>query len=129
MPDRPAREVCQGGPVEEDPSRRTQCSRGARRLLPDQAGRRGLPLHRPRGRHGQREVRRDAGEAAEWRDRYPAAVTMSHYVGRYGWNSVDWTGPVPDDEVREQKISAVRELPPVTGRCAERTEQCRPGDD
>jgi predicted DNA-binding protein (MmcQ/YjbR family) len=29
------------------------------------------------------------------------AVTMSHYVGRYGWNSVDWTGPVPDDEVRE----------------------------
>jgi predicted DNA-binding protein (MmcQ/YjbR family) len=29
---------------------------------------------------------RDAAEAAEW---------------RYGWNSVDWTGPVPDDEVRE----------------------------
>jgi predicted DNA-binding protein (MmcQ/YjbR family) len=22
-------------------------------------------------------------------------------VGRYGWNSVDWTGPVPDDDVRE----------------------------
>jgi predicted DNA-binding protein (MmcQ/YjbR family) len=44
---------------------------------------------------------RDAAEAAEWRDRYPGAVTMSHYVGRYGWNSVDWTGPVPDDEVRE----------------------------
>ena len=35
------------------------------------------------------------------RDRYPGAVTSSHYVGRYGWNSVDWTGPVPDDEVRE----------------------------
>jgi predicted DNA-binding protein (MmcQ/YjbR family) len=44
---------------------------------------------------------RDAAEAAEWRDRYPDAVTRSHYVGRYGWNSVDWTGPVPDDEVRE----------------------------
>jgi predicted DNA-binding protein (MmcQ/YjbR family) len=44
---------------------------------------------------------RDAAEAAEWRERYPEAVTMSHYVGRYGWNSVDWTGPVPDDEVRE----------------------------
>ena len=44
---------------------------------------------------------RDAAEAAEWRDRYPGAVTMSHYVGRYGWNTVDWTGPVPDDEVRE----------------------------
>jgi len=44
---------------------------------------------------------RDAAEAAEWRDRYPGAVTTSHYVGRYGWNSVDWTGPVPDDEIRE----------------------------
>ena len=44
---------------------------------------------------------RDAAEAAEWRDRYPGAVTSSHYVGRYGWNTVDWTGPVPDDEVRE----------------------------
>jgi predicted DNA-binding protein (MmcQ/YjbR family) len=44
---------------------------------------------------------RDAAEAAEWRDRYPGAVTMSSYVGRYGWNAVDWTGPVPDDEVRE----------------------------
>jgi predicted DNA-binding protein (MmcQ/YjbR family) len=44
---------------------------------------------------------RDAEEAAEWRDRYPDAITVSHYTGRYGWNSVDWTGPVPDDEVRE----------------------------
>jgi predicted DNA-binding protein (MmcQ/YjbR family) len=44
---------------------------------------------------------RNAAEAAEWRDRYPDAVTTSHYVGRYGWNTVDWTGPVPDDEVRE----------------------------
>ena len=44
---------------------------------------------------------RDAAEAAEWRDRYPGAITISHYIGRYGWNSVDWTGPVPDDEVRE----------------------------
>jgi predicted DNA-binding protein (MmcQ/YjbR family) len=44
---------------------------------------------------------RNAAEAGEWRDRYPGAITASHYVGRYGWNSVDWTGPVPDDEVRE----------------------------
>ncbi len=44
---------------------------------------------------------RDAAEAAEWRTRYPDAVTLSHYVGRYGWNSVDWTGAVPDEEVRE----------------------------
>jgi predicted DNA-binding protein (MmcQ/YjbR family) len=44
---------------------------------------------------------RDAAEAGEWRDRYPGAITKSHYVGRYGWNSVDWTGAVPDDDVRE----------------------------
>jgi predicted DNA-binding protein (MmcQ/YjbR family) len=43
---------------------------------------------------------RDAAEAAEWRDRYPGAVTPSSYIGRYGWNAVDWTGPV-HDEVRE----------------------------
>lgn len=44
---------------------------------------------------------RTAIEAAEWRDRYPEAITSSAYVGRYGWNSVDTTGPVPDDELRE----------------------------
>ena len=44
---------------------------------------------------------RDAIEAAEWRDRYPEAITGSAYVGRYGWNTVDLTGPVPDDDVRE----------------------------
>jgi predicted DNA-binding protein (MmcQ/YjbR family) len=44
---------------------------------------------------------RDAEQAAEWRDRYPSAITISHYTGRYGWNTVDWTGPVPDEEVRE----------------------------
>jgi predicted DNA-binding protein (MmcQ/YjbR family) len=44
---------------------------------------------------------RDADEAAEWRQRYPGAITQSAYVGRYGWNSVDWTGAVPDDDVRE----------------------------
>ena len=44
---------------------------------------------------------RDAAEAAEWRDRYPGAVTASPYIGRYGWNAVDYTGPVPDDDLRE----------------------------
>jgi predicted DNA-binding protein (MmcQ/YjbR family) len=44
---------------------------------------------------------RNPAEAGEWRDRYPDAITASDYIGRYGWNSVDWTGPVPDDEVRE----------------------------
>jgi predicted DNA-binding protein (MmcQ/YjbR family) len=44
---------------------------------------------------------RDAAEAAEWRERYPDAITRSHYVGRYGWNSVALAAGVPDDEVRE----------------------------
>jgi len=44
---------------------------------------------------------RNAAEAAEWRDRYPAAVTVSHYTGRYGWNSVVLDGNVPDDDLRE----------------------------
>ena len=44
---------------------------------------------------------RNAAEAAEERDRYPDAITVSAYIGRYGWNAVDFSGPVPDDEVRE----------------------------
>jgi predicted DNA-binding protein (MmcQ/YjbR family) len=44
---------------------------------------------------------RDAAEAGEWRDRYPGVITVSANIGRYGWNSVDWTGPVPDDELLE----------------------------
>jgi predicted DNA-binding protein (MmcQ/YjbR family) len=44
---------------------------------------------------------RTAEEAAEYRDRYPGDVTISAYIGRYGWNSVRYTGAVPDGEVRE----------------------------
>jgi predicted DNA-binding protein (MmcQ/YjbR family) len=44
---------------------------------------------------------RNAEEAAEWRHRYPDAITASSHIGRYGWNAVDWTGRVPDDELRE----------------------------
>ena len=44
---------------------------------------------------------RDTAEAAEWRERYPGAATVSSHIGRYGWNTADWTGPVPDDDVRE----------------------------
>jgi predicted DNA-binding protein (MmcQ/YjbR family) len=45
---------------------------------------------------------RTAQEAAEYRERYPDDVTISGYIGRYGWNSVRYDGgAVPDDEVRE----------------------------
>lgn len=42
-----------------------------------------------------------AEAAAEWRSRYPEDITISAYVGRYGWNAVALDGAVPDDEVRE----------------------------
>lgn len=44
---------------------------------------------------------RTSDEAAEYRERYPEDVTISGYIGRYGWNSVRYNGKVPDDELRE----------------------------
>jgi predicted DNA-binding protein (MmcQ/YjbR family) len=44
---------------------------------------------------------RTGEDAAEWRDRYPDAITASAYIGRYGWNAVELNGTVPSDEVRE----------------------------
>jgi predicted DNA-binding protein (MmcQ/YjbR family) len=43
---------------------------------------------------------RTSEEAAEIRSRYPDHVTISRYVGRYGWNTVDPAG-MPDDELCE----------------------------
>ncbi|MCW2507746.1 MAG: hypothetical protein JWP68_894, partial [Modestobacter sp.] len=76
---------------------------------------------------------RDAAEAAEWRDRYPGAITVSAYIGRYGWNAVDWTGPVPDDGVRWSTPPMTRSsprCPGVAGRApsrADRARRCPPG--
>lgn len=44
---------------------------------------------------------RDADDAREWRDRYPGAITVSAYTGRYGWNTVGLDGRVVADDVRE----------------------------
>ena len=44
---------------------------------------------------------RDADEAAELRQRYPAHVTVMAYIGRHGWNSVRVDGTIPDEELRE----------------------------
>src|SRR3954453_22123393 len=44
---------------------------------------------------------RDPDDAAELRVRYPADVTVSAYIGRYGWNTVGFGGAVPDDDVLE----------------------------
>jgi predicted DNA-binding protein (MmcQ/YjbR family) len=42
----------------------------------------------------------NADEAAQWRDRYPEAITTSAYIGRYGWNAVRLDG-VPEDDLHE----------------------------
>jgi predicted DNA-binding protein (MmcQ/YjbR family) len=44
---------------------------------------------------------RTKDDSREWRDRYPDDVTVSAYIGRYGWNSFVVAGAVPDDELRE----------------------------
>ena len=44
---------------------------------------------------------RDADDAAELRARYPGDVTVSAYIGRYGWNTLKLAGAVPDDEITE----------------------------
>jgi predicted DNA-binding protein (MmcQ/YjbR family) len=58
---------------------------------------------------------RSTEDAAEWRDRYPDAITASAYIGRFGWNAVELNGTVPTDEVRElvdrSYDSIVRKLP------------------
>jgi len=40
-------------------------------------------------------------EAAELRERYPDAVSVMHYLGRYGWNRVELGDGVPDAELEE----------------------------
>ena len=42
----------------------------------------------------------NADEAGHWRERHPDAITVSAYIGRYGWNAVRLAG-VPDDDVFE----------------------------
>jgi predicted DNA-binding protein (MmcQ/YjbR family) len=44
---------------------------------------------------------RTSEAAREWRDQYPDDVTVTAYIGRYGWNSFTVGGAVPDDELRE----------------------------
>jgi predicted DNA-binding protein (MmcQ/YjbR family) len=45
---------------------------------------------------------RTAEEAGEWRSRYRADVTVTPYIGRYGWNTFAVGGDVPDAEIYER---------------------------
>jgi len=44
---------------------------------------------------------RTADEAREWRDQYPDDVTVTAYIGRYGWNTFLIGSAIGDDELRE----------------------------
>jgi predicted DNA-binding protein (MmcQ/YjbR family) len=44
---------------------------------------------------------RTLDDAAELRARYPNDVTVMAYIGRFGWNTVNLDGAVPDDELIE----------------------------
>lgn len=44
---------------------------------------------------------RGLDDAAELRARYPDDVTVSAYIGRYGWNNLRLAGAIPDDEILE----------------------------
>jgi predicted DNA-binding protein (MmcQ/YjbR family) len=44
---------------------------------------------------------RSVDDAAHWRDRYPGSITVSAYIGRFGWNSVTLDGSIPADDLRE----------------------------
>ncbi len=68
---------------------------------------------------------RDAEDARSWRDRFPAAVLVAPYLGRYGWNRVSLTGIVPVDDVLEMVDvsydSVVSRLPLACAHRAART--------
>ncbi len=40
-------------------------------------------------------------EADEWLARFPEDVSVSAYIGRSGWNSLQIGGAIPDDELLE----------------------------
>lgn len=44
---------------------------------------------------------RDADDGAELRARYPDDVTISAYIGRYGWNTLRLDGAIAAEEIFE----------------------------
>src|SRR4051812_847272 len=44
---------------------------------------------------------KDRDAADEWLERYPDDASATSYIGRYGWNTLNLSGAIPDDELRE----------------------------
>src|SRR5512139_322804 len=53
------------------------------------------------GEPGSVGVKATPEDGAAWRDRYPETITVSAYIGRFGWISVALDGTVPADELTE----------------------------
>ena len=53
------------------------------------------------GKPGSVGLKAAPGDGEAWRARYPDAITVSAYIGRFGWNSVALDGSVPTDEMAE----------------------------
>ena len=53
---------------------------------------------------------RTAEDAREWRDAYPEDVTVTAYIGRYGWNTFRVGGAVPRDELLEVIDGSYRDV-------------------
>jgi predicted DNA-binding protein (MmcQ/YjbR family) len=47
----------------------------------------------------------DRDLADEWLDRYPGDATVMAYIGRSGWNTLSFSGAIPDEEI----LAAVEE--------------------
>jgi len=46
--------------------------------------------------------------ADEWLHRFPGAATVMAYIGRAGWNSLAFSGEIPDDELLEAVDASYR---------------------
>ena len=53
------------------------------------------------GAPGSVGVKATPEDGAAWRGRYPEAIRVSPYIGRFGWISVTLDGTVQGDEVAE----------------------------
>jgi predicted DNA-binding protein (MmcQ/YjbR family) len=46
--------------------------------------------------------------ADEWLDRFPGDATVMAYIGRSGWNTLSFTGAIPDDDLLEAADESYR---------------------
>ncbi|QIX26615.1 hypothetical protein ncot_08350 [Nocardioides sp. JQ2195] len=69
----------------------------------------------------------DRDVADEWLQRYPGDASAMRYIGRSGWNDLQFRGAIPDDElvaaVEDSYATVVSKLPKKLRPTAEETDQ------